>query len=350
MKKHYIPQTKIICTIGPASRSETILRKMTIAGMDFVRLNFSHGTHKSHGNVIETIRSINRKYRRRIRIIADLEGPRIRLGSFPGRKSLHIRKGKTLYVVKEEKGDPENFRFPTDYEGELTDFKGADCLFLDDGMICLKIQDIDGNRIKTKAINEGVIKERKALNAPGARLRFPSLTEKDRKDVEFCIKSRVDWLAQSFVRSRRDVEAVRKLIFKNLPECGIISKIENREGIKNIDEIIDASEGIMIARGDMAVSIPVYEVPFVQAEIISKCNTSGKMVITATQMLEHMTDNPRPTRAEATDVTKAVLDGTDCVMLSGETAVGKYPVETVKTMNDMVKYTEQQIRGKEKTA
>lgn len=343
MKKHYVPKTKIICTIGPASRSETVLRKMVRAGMDFARLNFSHGTPGEHLEVINTIRTVNRKYRRRIRIIADLEGPRIRLGAFPGHKPVELRKGRTVYIVKEEEGDPKSLRLPIDYRGSLMDFEGAENLFLDDGVLCLRIEDTTKNRIKTKAVTSGTIRERKALNAPGAALKFEPVTKKDQQDMELCMEQKVDWIALSFVREADDVLAAREIISPVLSECGIISKIENKDGIRNIDSIIDLSDGIMVARGDMAVSIPIYEVPFVQSEIIRKCNHAGKLVITATQMLEHMTNNPMPTRAEATDVTKAVLDGTNCVMLSGETAIGRYPVETVKMMNEIVKYTEQRI-------
>jgi pyruvate kinase len=327
-----------------------MLRKMTLAGMDFVRLNFSHGTRENHQAVAVAIRDVNRKYRRHVRIIADLEGPRIRLSSFPRHKPVELKKGRTVYIVKEAKGNPPAYRLPIDYPGSLLDFEGAHCLFLDDGILCLQVEDITENRIKTKAATEGIVRERKALNAPGAKLQFPSLTAKDKDDIEFCSRLGVDWIAQSFVRTPDDVREVRDLVYSQLPDCGIIAKIENRAGIRNIDRIIDASDGIMIARGDMAVSIPIYEVPFVQSEIIKKCNGKGKMVITATQMLEHMTSSPRPTRAEATDVTKAVLDGTDCVMLSGETAVGKFPVQTVKMMNDIVKYTEQRMEEQGGTA
>jgi pyruvate kinase len=340
MNKRCIPRTKIVCTLGPASSSETVLRKLVQSGMDFARINFSHGTPAKHRARIELVRTINRKYRRHVRLIGDLEGPRIRIGHFKGGKSIQLEKNRTVCLVQE--GTSQRNGIPFDYPGDLKDIEGAEFLYLDDGNIILKVKRVVNNRIDAKVVVGGELKQRKALNIPGAKLKFPSVTEKDNKDIAFAVEQGLDYVAQSFVRTPKDVLSVRaKLKESGGQRIRIISKIECREGIRNIDGIIEASDGIMVARGDMGVSIPVYEVPLVQKQIIRKCNMRKKLVITATQMLESMVHSPTPTRAEVTDVANAVIDGTDCVMLSAETAVGAYPVETVRMMNQIIRHTEQ---------
>ena len=336
-------KTKIICTIGPASRGSSVLRNMMLAGMDVCRLNFSHGNHKEHQQAINLMRQLNRKYRRHIRILQDLEGYRIRIGSFKDGKEIELKKRQILILANKNIAGKNNVIF-FDFKGDLRDIKKNMSIFIDDGNICLQVKSSRGDYLKTEVIVPGILKERKGINIPGFNPKFQGLTAKDKVDIEFGIKHKVDLLAQSFVRSAEDIAPIRKIINKCLPRCKIIAKIENRLGIRNIDEIIDASDGIMIARGDMGVSIPIYEVPIVQKQIIGKCNRAGKFVITATQMLESMVRNTRPTRAEVTDVANAIIDGTDFVMLSEETAAGYHPVESVKMMNDTIKFTEIHMR------
>lgn len=333
-------RTKIICTIGPASGSSTVLRNMMLAGMDVARLNFSHGTHEQHYNRISLIRQLNKKYRRHIRILQDLEGHRIRIGRLKGELPIELKKRQTIWLLQDKDyvggGNVVSF----DYTGPIKDIKPGQFIYIDDGRIALKVKAVEARKLKAEVIAGGALQERKGINIPGARLKFKGLSPKDRQDIEFGIENRVDYIAQSFVRSRKDVNEVRELLKGRPLEYKLISKIENREGIKNIDSIIDASDGIMIARGDMGVSIPIYEIPMVQKEIIKKCNKARKFVITATQMLESMVENIRPTRAEVTDIANAILDGSDYVMLSAETAAGKYPVEAVRMMNQVIRFTE----------
>lgn len=335
-----MPKTRIICTTGPASASSTMLRKMMLAGMDVVRLNFSHGTHAGHLASIDTVRMLNKKYRRRIRILQDLEGFRMRVGNFADPKGITLIKHSKVWLTQETnvKGRADLINF--DYTGPLSDIPIGQHIYIDDGNIDLLVIKREKRRLKTEVIAGGQLKPRKGINMPGARLRFKGLTEKDIGDIHFGMKHGVDFIAQSFIRNAADIAAVRRHVSKYNADCRIIAKIENREGIRNIDEIISVSDGIMVARGDMGVSIPVYEVPIVQKMIIKKCNSKRKFAITATQMLESMTENLRPTRAEVTDVANAIFDGTNYVMLSAETASGKHPAEAVGMMNDIIKFTE----------
>ena len=335
-----MPQTRIICTTGPACASRTVLRKMMLAGMDVTRLNFSHGTHAGHAAVIDTVRALNKKYRRHIRILQDLEGFRMRVGGFTDANGVTLVKRSKVWLTQkiDTKGTAD--LIPFDYTGPLSDIPVGQHIYIDDGNIDLVVLKREKRRLKAEVLVGGQLKPHKGINMPGARLQFKGFTSKDISDIYFGVKHGVDFIAQSFVRSASDMIAVRKHISKHNAACRIIAKIESREGIRNIDKIIGVSDGIMIARGDMGVSIPIYEVPIVQKTIIKKCNGKGKFVITATQMLESMTENIRPTRAEVTDVANAILDGTDYVMLSAETAAGQHPVEAVKMMNDIIKFTE----------
>lgn len=335
----YMVKTKIICTIGPASSSETTLRKMMLAGMDVARLNFSHGSHAEHLRRINTIRRLNRKYRRHIRILQDLEGYRIRIGRFKDAREIVLKRRQVVFLTTQHVLGEKNI-IPFDYRGSLKEIKTGACLYIDDGSIALCVKSRSKNFLKAEVLVGGVLRERKGVNIPGARLSFDNVTGKDKEDIAFGIEQEVDYVAQSFVRNKFDVLRVRRLVEKRRPGCKIIAKIENRQGINNISEIIEVSDGIMIARGDMGVSIPIYEVPIVQKEIIRECNRARRFVITATQMLESMTENVRPTRAEVTDVANAIIDGTDFVMLSAETAAGMHPVEAVTMMNDIIKFTE----------
>ncbi|MFC1623954.1 pyruvate kinase [Candidatus Omnitrophota bacterium] len=332
-------KTKIICTLGPSSSNETVIRKMTLQGMDVVRLNFSHGRLNGHSSCIKLLRKVNKKYRRHVKILQDLEGPRIRIGRLKGNRPIALKKRQRLWLTQNSVNERTNI-IPFDYEGSLRAFKGAEFIYIDDGNIVLRIKGVEKRRIKVEVVIGGILKQHKGLNVPDARLYFPTISEKDKLDLRFGIDQKVDYIAQSFVRNKKDILEVKNRIKHKLPTCRVISKIENRDGIRNIDEIIDSSDGIMIARGDMGVSIPIYEIPIIQKTIIRKCNKKKKFVITATQMLEHMVDNIRPTRAEVTDIANAIIDGTDFVMLSAETAVGRNPVKAVEMMNDIIKFTE----------
>ncbi|MFH1782447.1 MAG: pyruvate kinase [Candidatus Omnitrophota bacterium] len=333
-------KTKIIATLGPASSNETVIRKMTLAGMDVVRLNCSHGKLEDHLLKIDIVRRINKKYRRAVKVLLDLEGPRIRVGRLKNSMSLKKRQRICLSKDSVHSGNA----IPFDYEGPLNSIRGAKFIYIDDGNIVLKIASIEKKRIMAEVLIGGLLKQHKGINIPGAKLKFPKISVKDKLAISFGIENKVDYIAQSFVRNVSDVMEVKKRVEKKLPNCKIIAKIENSDGIKNIDPIVKHSNGIMIARGDMGVSLPIYQVPMIQKKIIKKCNIKKRIVITATQMLESMTEHIRPTRAEVTDVANAIIDGTDFAMLSGETAVGKYPVQSVKMMNDIIKFTEKSCK------
>ncbi|MBU2591481.1 MAG: pyruvate kinase [Nitrospinota bacterium] len=332
-------KTKIICTLGTASDRVPVLSKMMLAGMDVARLNFSHGNLKGHSDKINLIRKLNDRHARNIEILGDLEGPRIRIGRLKEGLPIKVRKGDTVWLTKEDIIGEGNL-IPFDYSGPLTKINKGKHIYIDDGNIALLVESSSKNRVKTKAIVGGRIKERKGVNIPDVHLNFKGLASRDKENIDFCLANRVDYLAQSFVRNRDDILAIKKYIGDSPHKPKIIAKIEDREGIINIDKIIKVCDGIMVARGDMGISIPVYEVPIVQKKIIRKCNATKKIVITATQMLESMTENPIPTRAEVSDVANAILDGSDYVMLSAETAVGKYPVDCVKMMDKIIRFTE----------
>jgi pyruvate kinase len=334
-----IARTKIVATLGPSSQSYGVLRRMVIAGMDVARINFSHGTHTEHLPKIELVRKINAKYRRRVLIMQDLEGYRIRVSSFSGTDNKLLKKHAKAWVSCDgDNGDPAVI--PLDYGGDLRKIVPGTLIYIDDGNIILKAKGCSGKKLSVVVVEGGILKERKGVNMPAVKIHFSGVTEKDVKDLDFGIKHSVDFVAQSFVRTKQDVIKVKNMVKGKLPGCGVIAKIESREAIKNVDAIIDASDAVMIARGDMGIAVPIYTVPIIQKMIIRKCNRAKKPVITATQMLEHMTEHSRPTRAEVTDVANAILDGTDFVMLSGETAAGAFPVEAVSMMDKIIKFTE----------
>jgi len=312
-----------------------------LAGMDVVRLNFSHGNHARHAKIIHLVKTLNKKYSRHLMILSDLEGYRIRIGKL--KNEVTLKKRQTLLLSNQATLSDKSW-IPFDYAGSLSDIKNGSFIYIDDGNIALKVKSRDKHCLCTEVIVPGVLKEYKGINIPDIKLRFSGLTDKDKKDIEFSVKNKVDYLAQSFVRTAKDILSFRDSVKNRHPDCKIIAKIENREGIKNIDGIIKVCDGIMVARGDLGVSIPIYEVPIVQKGIIRKCNRVKKFVITATQMLESMTKNHIPERAEVSDVANAILDGSDYVMLSAETAVGFYPVECVRMMNQIIKFTETHAR------
>jgi len=331
------PRTQIICTLGPASDAPSVLNQMIFEGMDVARLNFSHGTHEEHQARITRIRRHNAHAgsQRPLKVLQDLEGYRIRMGKLP--REITLRKGQILRLTNRE---ATGGLLPFDYPGSLSDIKSGSPLYIDDGNIALRVKARTKTVLEAEVVIPGTVKSHKGVNIPDLSFRMRGLTEKDRQDLEFGIRHEVDFVAQSFVRDRQDVLAVKDLIRDRLPGCRIIAKIENRQGIRHLDEIIEAADGIMIARGDMGVSVPIYEIPILQKMIIRKCNRRGKFVITATQMLESMVEHHRPTRAEVTDVANAILDGSDYLMLSEETAMGKNPVEAVRMMDQIIVFTE----------
>lgn len=334
-------KTKMICTLGPASSNREVLKKMMLAGMDVGRLNFSHSTPQELLRAIRLIRLLNTKYRWRIKLLGDLRGHRIRVGDL--RDPVLLKKGQIVWLTQ-QKIRGSHKKIPFDYQGPLREIKNGQQIFIDDGSIALKVIGRVKKSLKVEVVFGGLLKKHKGVNIPEARLVFGGISQEDTKDILFCKKYGFEYVAQSFVNTKKDIEDVRKVLGGS--RCRVIAKIETREGVANIDEIIKASDGIMIARGDLGVSLPLYEIPIIQKVIIEKCNRAGKIVITATQMLESMTKNRIPTRAEVSDVANAIIDGTNFVMLSAESAVGKYPVETVGMMNDIIKFTERYLTAK----
>ncbi len=332
-------QTKILCTLGPASQKKDILIKMCKAGMDMARLNFSHGTHAQHQKVIDTIRTINKTNKKKLFILQDLEGYRIRIGHL--KKPIVLEKGKRVSMACSS--GFKSSTIPLDVEVEAKSLKKGMLVYVDDGNICLKVLGATKNRISCEVLQGGLLKSRKGVNIPELKLQGDILTEKDKKDLEIGILNQVDFVAQSFVRNKQDIMRVVKLVKSRLPKVKVIAKIENHQGVRNIESIADACDGIMVARGDLGVSLPIYKIPIIQKGLIRLCMRKKKSVITATQMLESMTEHARPTRAEVSDVANAIIDGTDVVMLSGETAVGRFPVGTVEMMCNIIKFTERSM-------
>ncbi|MCD2137139.1 pyruvate kinase [Salinicoccus halitifaciens] len=325
--------TKIVCTIGPASESPEMLEKLMNEGMNVARLNFSHGDHEEHAARIKNIREVAEKLDKTIGILLDTKGPEMRTHSME-KGAVELKRGQDIIVSMDEvTGTSE--KFSISYSGLIDDVDSDSRILLDDGLIELKIKNIDksSNEILCEVLNGGILKNKKGVNVPGVSVNLPGITEKDEGDIIFGIEQEVDFIAASFIRRNKDVLEIRELLEKHdATHINIIPKIENQEGIDNIDSILEISDGLMVARGDLGVEIPPETVPMVQKDLIKKCNIIGKPVITATQMLDSMQVNPRCTRAEASDVANAIYDGTDAVMLSGETAAGDYPVEAVRTM------------------
>ncbi|MGM9985624.1 MAG: pyruvate kinase [Bacillaceae bacterium] len=332
-------KTKIVCTIGPASESLEKLSTLLETGMNVCRLNFSHGSHEEHAARIKTIREACKQTGKVAAILLDTKGPEIRTLDFEG-GAAELVTGNTVVITQEEViGTAE--KFGVTYQGFVNDVEVGSHVLIDDGLIELEVIEKREQEVVCTILNSGTVKNKKGVNLPNVRLNLPGITEKDRADIIFGIEQNVDFVAASFVRRASDVLEIRELLAKHGAEhIQIIPKIENQEGIDNIDAILEVSDGLMIARGDMGVEIPAEEVPVVQKMLIKKCNALGKPVITATQMLDSMQRNPRPTRAEASDVANAILDGTDAIMLSGETAAGSYPVESVAMMDKIARRME----------
>jgi pyruvate kinase len=331
-------KAKIVCTIGPSSADRKMILSLIKNRMDVARLNFSHGDYATHKRAIKFIRDVSRRYNKPVAILQDLQGIKIRVGLIEG-GAVELKKGRTLLLMSGE-GIGNQEQIFISYPALLKDGKKGDRVLLDDGLIQLSILGRAGGALRARVVEGGILKDRKGVNLPGVKISVESFTEKDEKDLLFGINMGVDYVAISFVRDANDVRKVKNWLKKKKQQLPVIAKIEKPEALNNIEEILSEVDGIMVARGDLGVEIPSEEVPLIQKGLIDRANKKGKIVITATQMLESMTEHLRPTRAETTDVANAVLDGTDALMLSAETATGNYPIDTVKMMDRIIRYTE----------
>ena len=335
-------KTRIVCTIGPATESKQMMRELLETGMNVARLNTSHGDPEVHGNRIQRLKEVRKDQRKPLAILLDLEGPKMRTSTFKD-KEVELIEGNEFTLTSEDIEGDETIVGLT-YKGLPQDVDKGDIILVNDGKVKLEVLSSDGVRVKTKIINGGVITDRRGINIPSVDIRLPALTEKDIMYIEHAVEWGVDYIAQSFVRKPEDIDHTKELLAKfGAPDIPIIAKIETLQAIDNLEEIIDKADGVMVARGDLGVEVPVQKVPLLQKRIIEIANAQSKPVITATQMLETMIENPVPTRAEATDIANAILDGTDAVMLSAETSIGDYPIEAVKVMVDVSLETESYI-------
>ncbi len=334
-------KTKIICSVGPACNNVEVMGEMVYNGMNCARINLSHATEDEIINVIEVVRSVRKKTGLPVAIMYDTKGPEFRTGKFKG-EGVKLKAGDTINMMKQEVLGNKDY-FCVNHAEAIDYIKKGDHVLIDNALLDLEVIDKHKTYITLKALNDGEIKNHKTINVPGVDLKLEFISEVDKKDIEFAATHSCDYLALSFVNCKEDVKAAREIIEKSGGDARIISKIESQQGIDNIDEIINESDGIMVARGDLGVEVPMEELPVLQKEIIRKCREQGKFAIVATEMLASMYNSPRPTRAEVSDVANAVLDGTDCVMLSGETTVGKYPKEAVEIMSRICEFTESTI-------
>ena len=335
-------KTKIICTLGPATDDEDVLRDLFYNGMNVARLNFSHGTYEEHQKRIDSFKKLRSELKFPVGLLLDTKGPEIRIKSFKN-GHIQLKEGQEFnFVSKDIVGDENNVSIT--YSNLYKDIKVGDKILIDDGLVELIIKEKNSKRIKCEVLNDGPVSDKKSINIPDVSIKLPYMSEKDKADVIFGLKNDFDFIAASFVRNSSDLKILRNHLEENDGmDIRIISKIENREGVDNIDEIIRLSDGIMVARGDMGVEIAIEELPSVQKKLITRSNLAGKTVITATQMLDSMIKNPRPTRAEITDVANAIYDGTSAIMLSGETSIGKYPILVLQTMSKIAERTEREI-------
>ena len=336
-------KTKVVCTMGPRTSEPEIMRGLIREGMDVARFNFSHGSHEEHKVRMDQLKQLREEERKNVAILLDTNGPEIRTGGLKDGKKVLLKADDTFVLTTEEIVGDET-KVSITYAGLADDVDAGKRILIDDGLVELEVVRKSGKEIICKVVNGGELGERKGVNVPNVPVRLPAITEKDKEDIRFGVEQGIDFIAASFVRNAECVLEIKAYLKElNAPYTPIIAKIENAEGIQNIDEIIRAADGIMVARGDLGVEIPAEEVPYLQKMLIQKCNANFKTVITATQMLDSMIRNPRPTRAEVTDVANAVYDGTDAVMLSGETAAGKYPIEAVQMMVHIIENTEQHL-------
>ncbi|ARC54725.1 pyruvate kinase [Candidatus Riesia sp. GBBU] len=337
-------KTKIICTIGPKTESEKKLFELIKNGMNAIRLNFSHGSHEEHSNRIHNLRKICKKKNKKISIILDTKGPEIRTMRLRDGNNIYLKVGQKFSLTTNKSIIGNNSIVAINYDRFIDNLKKDNIIMIDDGLINMKVISIFSDLVVCRVLNSGSLGENKSVNLPGVYTNFPSLSKDDKKDLIFGCRNQVDFIAVSFVKKSKDIIEIRDFLKSNGGEkISIISKIENQEGLNNFEEILKVSDGIMIARGDLGVEIPVEEVVFAQKMMIKKCVLEGKIVITATQMLNSMIENPRPTRAEVSDVANAILDGTDAVMLSGESANGKYPIESIKIMSKICERTDIEV-------
>ena len=334
-------KTKIVCTLGPATDREGVLREMMRAGMNVARFNFSHGTHPEHQARLEVLKALREELNLPVAAMLDTKGPEIRLKSFAN-GSVALSTGQEFTLTTEDIVGDET-RCAITYAELPSDVKEGDTILLDDGLVRLTVLETDSSNIRCRVENDGTMKNNKGVNIPGVRLSMPYVSQRDREDILFGIQEGFDYIAASFVRTAADIRELRQILDQNNSHIRIIAKIENREGVSNLSDILAVADGIMVARGDMGVEIDFTEIPVIQKDMIAQCVSCGKPVITATQMLDSMVENPRPTRAEITDVANAIYDGTSAIMLSGETAAGKYPVEAVRTMDAIALRTEANI-------
>ena len=332
---HTVRRAKIVCTIGPASNSEEMIRELMLAGMDVARLNFSHGEHSAHAEVIHRLRKVASELNRTICILQDLQGPKIRTGRLKDRAPIMLETGKLVTITSDDELGTSD-RISTTYQALAQDVKAGEHILLSDGRIELVVTEIVGGNVVCRVLNGGALGEHQGINLPGTTVSIPSLTEKDEADLAFGLEQKVDVVAISFVRTAEDVMRARRAIAQRGSRVPLVAKLEKPQAIDNLEAILQVADGVMVARGDLGVEVAPEKVPLIQKHIIRRALDYRRPVITATQMLESMIENPRPTRAEASDVANAVFDGTDAVMLSGETAVGKYPRETVAMMSRIV--------------
>lgn len=332
-------KTKIVATLGPATNEVPIIKQLIEAGLNAARFNFSHGSHEEHGQRMDNFIRAREEMGAHIPMVLDTKGPEIRTGDFAS-GSVNVAAGQKFTVTTDDITGDET-KVSVTYKGLVADLNIGSTILIDDGLIELKVDEINGNDIICTVMNGGEIGSKKGVNVPDVHINLPALTQKDIDDIKFGIKKGVDYIAASFIRSASDVLEIRKVLEENGGgDVKIISKIENRDGVENIDQILEVTDAIMVARGDLGVEIPFEEVPIIQKMLIKKCRERSKTVITATQMLESMTKNPRPTRAEVSDVANAIYDRTDAVMLSGESAKGNYPVEAIQTMDKIAREVE----------
>ena len=334
--------SKIVCTIGPATRSPRMIRKLIAAGMDVARLNFSHGTHQEHAQSIAMLRDAAAEYKKPLAILADLQGPKIRTGALAGGGTVLLRGGQK-FVITTAKVLGDSTRVNTTFYPLPREVKSGDRILLSDGLIEMRVEKTTRSEVICQVINGGILGEHKGINLPGVKLHVPAITEKDRVDLRFALAHGADYIAASFVRRPEDVHLAKELVRRAKKDTPVIVKLEKPEAIENLEQILPVSDGVMVARGDLGVEMNPEQVPVVQKNIIARAREFRRPVITATQMLESMTENPRPTRAEASDVANAIFDGTDAVMLSAETATGRYPVETVAMMARIIEVAESSI-------
>lgn len=333
-------RTKIICTMGPNTDDEEMMRKLAKAGMDIARFNFSHGDHEEQKTRMDLLKKVRKELKLPIAILLDTKGPEIRTGILEGGQKVYLEEG-SQFTLTTEQIEGNNIRCSQTYKDLPKDVKAGDTILIDDGLIQLTVENVTDTDVVCRVVNGGELGQKKGINVPNVEVKLPAITEQDKNDILFGIEQGIDFIAASFVRNAEAIKEIKELLRANGGErIDVIAKIENAEGVHNIDKIIKAADGVMVARGDLGVEIPAHEVPHIQKMIIRKCNESYKPVITATQMLDSMMRAPRPTRAEVTDVANAIYDGTDAIMLSGETAMGKYPEQAVQMMVKIAECTE----------